>query len=44
MPITGESVLVDRLEGRDCGAGGRLGSMKLWTGGKRPWIALRDAR
>lgn len=26
MPITGESVLVDRLEDRDCGAGGRLGS------------------
>lgn len=25
MPITGESVLVDRLEGRDCGAGGQAG-------------------
>lgn len=44
MPITGESVLVDRLEGRDCRAGGRLGSTELWTGGKRPGIALRDAR
>ena len=40
MSITGESALVDRLEGRDCGAGGRPGSMGLWTGGKR----LRDAR
>lgn len=44
MPITGESVLADRLEDRDCGAGGRLGSMGLRTGGKRPWIPLRDAR
>ena len=40
MSITGESALVDKLEGRDCGAGGRPGSMGLWTGGKR----LRDAR
>lgn len=44
MPITGESVLVDRLEGRDCRAGAGWEHGNCGQEGKRPWIALRDAR